>query len=137
MAGSCACGVWPATQGTCVRSPCQSRARSCSGRARRRTLLSCSSSPRGRCRHASTATMQGGTRSRIRPGGPPPLVDAGNLEAYEIHVASHDGTQVPLSIIHKKGPARDGTTPTLLQGYGSHGIALTPTFSAPMLAWYE
>jgi prolyl oligopeptidase len=68
---------------------------------------------------------------------PPPPVDAGNLEAHDVHVSSHDGTQVPLSIIHKKGLARDGTNPTLLQGYGSHGIALRPAFSAPMLAWYE
>jgi prolyl oligopeptidase len=68
---------------------------------------------------------------------PPPPVDAGNLEAHDVHVSSHDGTRIPLSIIHKKNLARDGTNPTLLQGYGSHGIALTPAFSAPLLAWYE
>lgn len=48
-----------------------------------------------------------------------------------------DGTPIPLSIIHKRGLRRDGNNPTILLGYGSHGISLAPHFASTMRAWYE
>lgn len=55
----------------------------------------------------------------------------------EVLVPSHDGAQVPLSILHKKGLKLDGTNPTLLWGYASYGITEEPWFSAWRLAWLE
>lgn len=68
---------------------------------------------------------------------PPSPVDFSGVEAYEAQAPAADGTPIPLTIIHKKGLPRDGNNPTLLTGYGSYGIAVTPFFRPEMLAWYE
>jgi prolyl oligopeptidase len=57
--------------------------------------------------------------------------------ATEVLVKSYDGAQVPLSVIHKKGLALDGSAPTLLWGYASYGITEEPWFSAWRIAWLE
>lgn len=41
-----------------------------------------------------------------------------------------DGTLIPISLVSKKGAARDGQTPLLLQGYGSYGISYPVSFSS-------
>lgn len=55
------------------------------------------------------------------------------LDVKEISFKSHDGTEVPLSIIHKKGLELNGRQPTILYGYGSYGAAFTPGFSPVLL----
>jgi oligopeptidase B len=45
-----------------------------------------------------------------------------------------DGTEVPLSIVYKKGIKRDGTNPTLLYGYGSYGYSTDPQFDLSLLS---
>jgi prolyl oligopeptidase len=52
-----------------------------------------------------------------------------SLVTEEVEVPGHDGTMVPLSIIHKKGMAMDGTSSCILEGYGAYGISYTPSFS--------
>lgn len=68
---------------------------------------------------------------------PPSSVDSSDFEAHEVFATSYDGTRIPLSIIHRKGLALDGTHPTLLEGYGSYGVSLEPGFSPTSLAWME
>jgi prolyl oligopeptidase len=41
---------------------------------------------------------------------------------------SKDGTKVPMTIIHRRGSAMDGTVPTLVYGYGGYGISEIPRF---------
>lgn len=53
----------------------------------------------------------------------------------ELMVPSHDGVEVPLSLIYKKGLVKDGTTPLMIYGYGSYGIRNDPGFSASRLLW--
>lgn len=53
----------------------------------------------------------------------------------EVMVSSHDGMQVPLSIMYKEGTVLDGTAPLLITGYGAYGIALKPAFSFARLMW--
>ena len=60
-----------------------------------------------------------------------------DLVATEVKVASHDGTLVPLSIVHRKGVALDGTNPTILFGYGAYGISQTPYFRPTWLPWFR
>jgi len=70
----------------------------------------------------------------IQPAFP---LDVSGYESREVMVPSHDGTPVPLSIVHRRGLARDGANPTLLLGYGAYGFTSDPRFSAPSLAWLE
>ena len=51
-----------------------------------------------------------------------------------IMATSHDGAQVPVSILHRKDLARDGRAPLLLYGYGSYGMAMPASFSANRLS---
>ena len=59
------------------------------------------------------------------------------IESEEVKAKSADGTMVPLSIIHKRGIAMDGSHPTWLEGYGAYGITLDPTFRPTWLAFLE
>jgi len=47
---------------------------------------------------------------------------------------SHDGTQVPVSILHRRDLKRDGRAPLLLYGYGSYGMAMPASFSSNRLS---
>jgi oligopeptidase B len=51
-----------------------------------------------------------------------------------IMARSHDGAEVPVSILHRKDLARDGHAPLLLYGYGSYGMAMPASFSANRLS---
>ncbi len=68
---------------------------------------------------------------------PPSSVDFSPYTSVEVKATSADGTLVPLSIVFPKNLTRDGSHPTLLKGYGSYGITLTPEFDATGLAWLE
>lgn len=51
-----------------------------------------------------------------------------------IMATSHDGAQVPVSILHRADLKRDGSAPLLLYGYGSYGMAMPASFSANRLS---
>ena len=56
----------------------------------------------------------------------PELAD---LVSEEVDVPGHDGTMIPLSIIHRKDIKLDGSSPCILEGYGAYGISWTPEFN--------
>jgi prolyl oligopeptidase len=58
-----------------------------------------------------------------------------DLVVEELLVPSHDGAEVPLSIIRKEGTPRNGSAPTLIYGYGAYGISETPGFGPELLLW--
>lgn len=60
-----------------------------------------------------------------------------NLVAKEVLVKSHDGVEVPLSIVYPNNIKLDGSNPTHLYGYGSYGITDDPVYVPRFLAWYE
>jgi prolyl oligopeptidase len=64
-------------------------------------------------------------------------VDVSSLESVEVEAPSHDGMMIPLSIVYRKGTARNGSNPTLLIGYGAYGVTLDPVFNPMGLAWLE
>ncbi|HET7886831.1 MAG TPA: S9 family peptidase [Bradyrhizobium sp.] len=51
-----------------------------------------------------------------------------------IMARSHDGAEVPVSILHRRDLKRDGAAPLLLYGYGSYGMAMPASFSANRLS---
>lgn len=59
------------------------------------------------------------------------------LTAREALVKSHDGVEVPVSVISRADIKLDGRNPTLLNGYGAYGIVNEPSWSPRNLAWLE
>ena len=51
-----------------------------------------------------------------------------------IMAKSHDGADVPVSILHRRDLALDGRAPLLLYGYGSYGMAMPASFSSNRLS---
>ena len=45
-----------------------------------------------------------------------------------------DGTEIPISLVHRKGMRRSGRNPLLLTGYGSYGLNRDPVFSSTRLS---
>ncbi len=52
-----------------------------------------------------------------------------NMVMEEVLVPSHDGIQVPLSIIYNKNIKKDSDNPTFFFGYGAYGDNISPVFS--------
>jgi prolyl oligopeptidase len=67
----------------------------------------------------------------------PLAIDARDYEVREERAPSSDGAKVPCTIVARKGLARDGSHPTLLDGYGSYGVSMEPYFSPTRFAWLE
>jgi prolyl oligopeptidase len=60
-----------------------------------------------------------------------------DIESREVLVRSHDGLEVPLSIVYPKAMKLDGGNPLELHAYGSYGITDKPSYLPRQLAWYE
>ena len=60
-----------------------------------------------------------------------------DYETTQVFYPSKDGTKIPMYLTWKKGSKRDGTTPTLLYGYGGFNIPMTPAFSPSVMTWLE
>lgn len=68
---------------------------------------------------------------------PPSKNESSDIEAHDEFATSYDGTRVPISIIAKKGIARDGSHPTIVTGYGSYGLSMDAAFHPSWQAWIE
>ena len=79
------------------------------------------------------------SNSQIEDTGiaPPSPVDFSDIVSEEVKAQSADGTMVPLSIVHQRGIAMDGSHPTWLEGYGAYGITIDPNFRPTWLAFLE
>lgn len=64
---------------------------------------------------------------------PTPAIDG--LIAEQATVESHDGAEVPLSIIRRQDQKLDGSAPAILSGYGAYGISTNPAYSPFSLTW--
>lgn len=65
------------------------------------------------------------------------VVGGYNPEQYQterLWATADDGTEIPMSIVYKKGMKKEGNNPTLLYGYGSYGASMDPTFSITRLS---
>ncbi|HXH27601.1 MAG TPA: prolyl oligopeptidase family serine peptidase, partial [Candidatus Polarisedimenticolia bacterium] len=64
-------------------------------------------------------------------------LDLSAMEVRQVFYPSKDGTRISMFLVHRKGLKRDGSTPTLLYGYGGFNINLTPAFSRGLVLWLE
>jgi prolyl oligopeptidase len=60
-----------------------------------------------------------------------------DIVAREVNYKSHDGVEVPMSILSRKDVKLDGSNPTILYGYGAYGITEDPFFNPRIYAWIE
>jgi oligopeptidase B len=63
--------------------------------------------------------------------------DPASVTIERIFATAADGTAVPISLVYRKGLARNGANPCLLYGYGSYGIPIDPEFSPFRLSLIE
>ncbi len=56
--------------------------------------------------------------------------DPDRYQSERLWATSHDGVQVPISLVYRKGLLRDGSNPALLYGYGAYGSPADPGFSS-------
>jgi prolyl oligopeptidase len=60
-----------------------------------------------------------------------------DIVAREVKYKSHDGVEIPMSVIARKDAKLDGSNPTILYGYGAYGITEDPFFSPRIYAWLQ
>jgi oligopeptidase B len=60
--------------------------------------------------------------------------DPSQYEVQRCFAPARDGVRVPVSLLTRKGSARDGSHPLLLYAYGSYGATMEPTFNSNVLS---
>ena len=69
-------------------------------------------------------------KSRTIPSG----YDKRQYQTERIMAEARDGTNVPVTIVYKKGFKKDGSQPLYLYAYGAYGMGLEPDFSTTRLS---
>jgi oligopeptidase B len=57
-----------------------------------------------------------------------------DYQSERVFATARDGVQVPISLVYRRGTARDGAAPLLLYAYGAYGLSLDPYFSSNRLS---
>ena len=74
----------------------------------------------------------------VRLKSEPVFFEAAGRVVEQHFATSEDGTRVPYFLVRRTDQPLDGTTPTLLYGYGGFEISLTPRYSGTTgAAWIE
>jgi len=60
--------------------------------------------------------------------------DPAQYVTARIMAPAHDGQEVPISLLYKKGTKLDGSAPLLLYGYGAYGISIPASFTTNRLS---
>jgi len=60
--------------------------------------------------------------------------DSANYATERIYAPAADGTEVPISIVYRRGVEKKGDNPLLLYGYGSYGNSTEAVFSSTRLS---
>ena len=76
---------------------------------------------------ATVSLVQKGKKLELKHS--PARFNADGLEVTQHFVTSKDGTRVPYFLVAKKNLPTDGSTPTLIEGYGGFEIPLLPGYN--------
>jgi oligopeptidase B len=60
--------------------------------------------------------------------------DPADYVTRRLFARAEDGEEVPISLLHRRGLALDGSAPCLLYGYGAYGTAMPATFRTNVLS---
>jgi prolyl oligopeptidase len=63
--------------------------------------------------------------------------DPAKFETERVFYAGKDGARIPMVLVHRKGIERNGTTPTILYGYGGFNVSVLPDFNPSIVEWIE
>jgi prolyl oligopeptidase len=78
----------------------------------------------------------GGTLEAIKTT--PPRFDASRHLVEQLEAVSRDGTRIPYFLVRPRDMRMDGSTPTLLYGYGGFQVSQVPNYSGSMgRLWLE
>ena len=75
-----------------------------------------------------------GERKHLKTQVIPSGHDPADYITRRITAVSHDGAEVPVTLLHHKDTAVNGSAPALLYGYGSYGSSVPAGFSANRLS---
>jgi prolyl oligopeptidase len=64
-------------------------------------------------------------------------IDPSPYTVEQVWYPSRDGTRISMFLVHRKDLVKDGSAPTLMNGYGGFGNAMTPAFFAWIYPWLE
>jgi oligopeptidase B len=78
--------------------------------------------------------LKTGKKTFLKEAEIPSGHDSSHYMARRILAKSHDGAEVPITILHHKDTPIDGSAPCLLYGYGSYGMSMPAGFSANRLS---
>lgn len=78
--------------------------------------------------------LENGARTLLKEQEVPSGHDPKDYVTRRIMAISHDGAEVPVTILHHAKTKIDGTAPCLLYGYGSYGHAMPASFSTNRLS---
>lgn len=78
--------------------------------------------------------MQTGARALRKTQTIPSGHDPADYVTRRIMAPSHDGAQVPVSLVYHRDTKLDGSAPCLLYGYGAYGITIPASFSFTRLS---
>ena len=88
------------------------------------------------CRALSIDTISSPGRQDVWAAAAAPVAPAA-YEVEQVWFSSSDGTSVPMFVVHATDFVRDGSSPTLLTGYGGFNNSMTPGFSTLATTWLE
>jgi prolyl oligopeptidase len=74
------------------------------------------------------------TKTAMRESSPISFSDVAVVRDF---ATSKDGTQVPITILERKGTKIDGANPAVLTAYGGFGLSTTPYFDPGLVAWLD
>ncbi len=60
--------------------------------------------------------------------------DPGNYRVARLMAKAEDGEEVPVTLLHHRDTALDGTAPVLIYGYGAYGVSIPAGFSTTRLS---
>lgn len=63
--------------------------------------------------------------------------DPKQYKSERIYAKAPDGTEVPISLVYKRGVKLDGSAPLHMTGYGAYGSPSQPTFSSSRLSYLD
>lgn len=75
-----------------------------------------------------------GQRTLLKTQEVPSGHDPSAYETRRLFARAPDGAEVPVTLLYRKGLARDGQNPALLYGYGAYGMSMPAAFSVSVLS---